>query len=190
MKILIINGSPRKQGHISKMLQLMETEAKDNGDEVTVVRVADLAIRPCIGCMSCREKLKCCLPEDDAQRVLKQIEEAHALIIGAPCYWGNLPGQLKVMFDRIVYGMMGETSRGIPIGLHKGKKAVIVSTCTTPYPFNILFNQSRGVVKALKEIRKWSGFKVISAIEKGGTKQHSGLTEREVKRCRKVIRKL
>ena len=170
MKILIINGSPRKQGHISKMLQLMETEAKDNGDEVTVVRVADLAIRPCIGCMSCREKLKCCLPEDDAQRVLKQIEEAHALIIGAPCYWGNLPGQLKVMFDRIVYGMMGETSRGIP--------------------FNILFNQSRGVVKALKEILKWSGFKVISAIEKGGTKQHSGLTEREVKRCRKVIRKL
>ena len=78
MKILIINGSPRKQGHISKMLQLMETEARANGDEVTVIRVADLQISPCIGCMSCREKLKCCLPEDDAQRVLKQIEEAQA----------------------------------------------------------------------------------------------------------------
>lgn len=168
MKILIINGSPRKQGHISKMLQWMEAEAKANGDDVSVIRVADLSIRPCIGCMSCREKLKCCLPEDDAQRVLKQIEEANALIIGAPCYWGNLPGQLKVMFDRMVYGMMGETSRGIPIGLHKGKKAVIVSTCTTPYPFNIFFNQTRGVVKALKEILKWSGFKVVSAIEKGG----------------------
>ena len=37
MKILIINGSPRKQGHISKMLQLMETEARANGDEVTVI---------------------------------------------------------------------------------------------------------------------------------------------------------
>ena len=157
MKILIINGSPRKQGHISKMLQLMETEARANGDEVTVIRVADLQISPCIGC---------------------------------PCYWGNLPGQLKVMFDRIVYGMMGETSRGIPIGLHKGKKAVIVSTCTTPYPFNIFFNQTRGVVKALKEILKWSGFKVVSAIEKGGTKQHPGLTEREMKRCRRVIHKL
>ena len=41
MKILIINGSPRKQGHISKMLQLMETEARANGDEVTVIRVAE-----------------------------------------------------------------------------------------------------------------------------------------------------
>ena len=49
MKILIINGSPRKQGHISKMLQLMETEARANGDEVTVIRVADLQISPCIG---------------------------------------------------------------------------------------------------------------------------------------------
>lgn len=92
MKILIINGSPRKQGHISKMLQLMETEARANGDEVTVIRVADLQISPCIGCMSCREKLKCCLPEDDAQRVLKQIEEAQALIIGAPCYLGKPAG--------------------------------------------------------------------------------------------------
>ena len=42
MKILIINGSPRKQGHISKMLQLMETEARANGGEVTVIRVAGL----------------------------------------------------------------------------------------------------------------------------------------------------
>lgn len=139
MKILIINGSPRKQGHISKMLQWMEAEAKANGDYVSVIRVADLSIRPCIGCMSCREKLKCCLPEDDAQRVLKQIEEANALIIGAPCYWGNLPGQLKVMFDRMVYGMMGETSRGIPIGLHKGKKAVIVSTWYHSVSFQYLF---------------------------------------------------
>lgn len=55
MKILIINGSPRKQGHISKMLQWMEAEAKANGDDVSVIRVADLSIRPCIGCMSCRE---------------------------------------------------------------------------------------------------------------------------------------
>ena len=112
------------------------------------------------------------MPEDDAQRVLKQIEEAQALIIGAPCYWGNLPGQLKVMFDRIVYGMMGETSRGIPIGLHKGKKAVIVSTCTT-HILSIYSLIEQGSSKALKEILKWSGFKVVSAIEKGGTKTTS-----------------
>ena len=188
--ILIINGSPRKNGNISKMLEAIKEETEKQGANVSVIHVHDLQIKPCNGCMSCRKNLTCVLPEDGAQATLQLINKCDVLVVGSPCYWGNLPGELKLLFDRIVYGMMGETSRGIPIGLHKGKKAVIVSTCTTPYPFNIFFNQTRGVVKALKEILKWSGFKVVSAIEKGGTKQHPGLTEREMKRCRRVIHKL
>ena len=90
----------------------------------------------------------------------------------------------------MVYGMMGENSWGMPLPLHKGKKAVIVSTCTTPYPFNILYNQSHGVVKALKEILKWSGFKIVKTIEKGGTKKHPGLSEKEMARCRKTVQLL
>lgn len=190
MKILIINSSPRRQGNISKMLDLMKQEAKSLEVETNYIRASELKVHPCIGCMKCRETLKCCLPEDDAQQVLHFIEEADALIIGAPCYWGNMPGTLKVLFDRMVYGMMGENSMGIPLPLHKGKKAIIVSTSTTPYPFNILYNQTRGVVKALKEILKWSGFKVVKAIERGGTRKHPGLSEKEMIRCKKIVHKL
>ena len=190
MKILIINSSPRRQGNISKMLDLMKQEAESLEVETNYIRASELKVRPCIGCMKCRETLKCCLPEDDAQQVLHFIEEADALIIGAPCYWGNMPGTLKVLFDRMVYGMMGENSMGIPLPLHKGKKAIIVSTSTTPYPFNILYNQTRGVVKALKEILKWSGFKVVKAIERGGTRKHPGLSEKEMIRCKKIVHKL
>lgn len=188
MKILLINSSPRRQGNISKMLDLMKQEAESLEVETNYIRASELKVHPCIGCMKCRETLKCCLPEDDAQQVLHFIEEADALIIGAPCYWGNMPGTLKVLFDRMVYGMMGENSMGIP--LHKGKKAIIVSTSTTPYPFNILYNQTRGVVKALKEILKWSGFKVVKAIERGGTRKHPGLSEKEMIRCKKIVHKL
>lgn len=190
MKILIINSSPRRQGNISKMLDLMKQEAESLEVETNYIRASELKVHPCIGCMKCRETLKCCLPEDDAQQVLHFIEEADALIIGAPCYWGNMPGTLKVLFDRMVYGMMGENSMGIPLPLHKGKKAIIVSTSTTPYPFNILYNQTRGVVKALKEILKWSGFKVVKAIERGGTRKHPGLSEKEMIRCKKIVYKL
>ena len=49
------------------------------------------------------------------------------------------------------YGMMGENSWGMPLPLHKGKKAIVVSTCTTPYPFNILYNQTHGVVPMRQE---------------------------------------
>ena len=190
MKILIINSSPRRQGNISKMLDLMKQEVESLEVETNYIRASELKVHPCIGCMKCRETLKCCLPEDDAQQVLHFIEEADALIIGAPCYWGNMPGTLKVLFDRMVYGMMGENSMGIPLPLHKGKKAIIVSTSTTPYPFNILYNQTRGVVKALKEILKWSGFKVVKAIERGGTRKHPGLSEKEMIRCKKIVHKL
>lgn len=190
MKVLLINGSPREQGNVSRMLSLMESEAKRLGVEVYSIRVANLQVRPCIGCMRCRTSLACIFPEDDAQRTLALLQEADALVVGAPCYWGNMPGQLKVLFDRMVYGMMGENRYGMPLPLHKGKKAILVSTCTTPWPFNVWFRQSRGTVRALREILKWSGFCIVSVIEKPGTKRQPNLTDKDMKRCRKAIRKL
>lgn len=188
--LLIINGSPRQRGNISDMLDTMEQEAMNMGWKTAHVRTNNLNIRPCTGCMSCRTTGKCCLSEDDAIRVLEKIREADALIVGAPCYWGNIPGQMKLLFDRIVYGMMGETLHGYPQPLHKGKKAIIVSCCTTVFPFNILFGQSRGAVKALREILKWSGFRIVGTLEKGGTRKHPRLTMREKARCRKLLDKL
>lgn len=164
MKVLILNGSPRRHGNMSKMLELMKQELEGCGVGTVYIDVPQLQVHPCIGCMKCRSSLKCCLPEDGAQRVLQSMKEADAVIIGAPCYWGNMPGEVKVLFDRMVYGMMGENSWGIPLPLHKGKKAIVVSTCTTPYPFNILYNQTHGVVKAFREILKWSGFKIVKPL--------------------------
>ena len=188
MRILIINGSPRTTGNISKMLEQMEQEAENYNIQTTYIRASKLSVRPCIGCM--RTTLQCCFPNDDAQKTLQLIQECDALIIGAPCYWGNMPGELKLLFDRMVYGLMGETPRGMPCPLHKGKKAIIISTCTTPYPFNRWFNQSHGVVRALKEILKYSGFKIVKTIERGGTKRHPALSEKELAQCRRAIRKL
>ena len=189
MNVLVLNASPRPKGNISRMLEAMEEEAAKAGMQATLVRVSDLHVHPCRGCMACRSKRDCVLPEDDAQRVLRLIQACDVLVIGAPCYWGNMPGELKVLFDRLVYGMMGESAQGIPQPLHRGKRAILVSTSTTPYPFNILFRQTRGVVRALKEILKWSGFKVVATVEVGGTKQRV-VSEKTIKRCRDMMRRL
>lgn len=189
MKAVILNASPRKHGHLSQLLDILQEELRPTCD-ITYFHTNDLHVRHCIGCMQCRSKHQCVLHEDDAQRVLQAIEEAEILIVGSPCYWGNINGYLKVLFDRIVYGMMGENERGIPQPLHKGKCAAIVTTSTTPFPFNILFKQTRGVVNALREILKWSGFKIVGTIERGGTKKHPEVTEREKKRCKKLAQKI
>lgn len=189
MKLLIINGSPRKKGLISQMLRVFHEQAIATGVEVTEVYANDLQIKPCMGCMACRSKRYCVLPEDDAQRALALIQQADAIVIGAPCYWGNVPGQLKLLFDRIVYGMMRDTPR-FPEPLMQGKKAVFISTCTTPFPFNILMNQSHGAIRALHEIGRFSGWKIVDTIERGGTATRPQLSPRDISKCHKAFRKL
>ena len=189
MNLLIINGSPRKKGLISQMLRVFHEQAIATGVEVTEVYANDLQIKPCMGCMACRSKRHCVLPEDDAQRVLALIQQADAIVIGAPCYWGNIPGQLKLLFDRIVYGMMRDTPR-FPEPLMKGKRLVCISTSTTPFPFNILMNQSRGAIRALREIGRFSGWKIVDTIERGGTATRPQLSPRDISKCHKAFRKL
>ena len=187
MKILIINGSPRKKGLISQMLDIMRQEAEQRGDEVQMVYTNDLAVKPCTGCMACRTKLKCSMAEDDSQRVLRMMRDSDAVIMGAPCYWGNIPGQMKLLFDRMVYGMMRDTPR-FPEPLMKGKKCVLLSTCTTPWPWNIWFKQSRGAIRAMREICRYSGLKAVTTIERGGTAMRPQLSGRDRQKCRKAIR--
>ena len=189
MHLLIINGSPRKKGLISQMLRIFHEQAIATGVEVSEVYANDLQIKPCMGCMACRSKRHCVLPEDDAQRVLALIQQADAIVIGAPCYWGNIPGQLKLLFDRIVYGMMRDTPR-FPEPLMKGKRLVCISTSTTPFPFNILMNQSHGAIRALREIGRFSGWKIVDTIERGGTATRPQLSPRDISKCHKAFRKL
>ena len=89
MKILILNASPRPNGNIAQMLETIRTEAINQGANVTMERVQQLSIRPCMACMKCRSTGNCVLPEDDAQRILALITDCDALVIGAPCYWGQ-----------------------------------------------------------------------------------------------------
>ena len=185
-KVVILNASPRKDGNISQMLNIMGDTLFEKGTEVTIIDVCKLEFRPCIGCMKCRSAHDCVMPEDDTKRILRLVQECDALVVGSPCYWGNMTGQLKMLFDRWVYGMMDHSERDYPIPLLKGKKAVIVTTCTTQWPFNLIFKQSAGTVRALMEILCWSGFKIAGVIQKGGTHKSKGLTPKEIAKCKKI----
>ncbi len=187
MKVLIVNASPRPEGNITAMLAAMCGEVSD-GVEVTTIRIDDLNVSPCTGCMSCRERRTCVLPDDGAQSFLRQLSACDLLVLGVPCYWGNMPGTLKLLFDRIVYGLIGEGRHGLPVPLCKGKKAVIVSTCTTPFPFNRLFRQSAGAVRAVRAILRLGGFRTVATVQVGGTR-HRPVAPHTLNRCRRIMRK-
>lgn len=189
MKVLFINGSPRRHGTVGQLMEAIR-ESLPESCESDWVQVNELNIAPCKGCMSCRSEKKCIQPEDDAQRILSKIQLADALVVGSPCYWGNMNGYLKLLFDRIVYGLISENVIGFPKPLQKGKKVVIIATSTTPFPFNIIYNQSRGTIKALRTIMKWSGFKIVGTLEKGGTKKKCEISKKEKGTCIRLAGKL
>lgn len=189
MRILVLNGSPRRQGVVA---QLLKAVAQGVGEEAQVdwVDVADLEMKFCLGCMKCRETKRCILPEDDAHRIGEKIRQADRLIVGTPVYWGNMTAQLKTVFDRNVPILMGEKPNGIPTPLHKGKKAVMVTACTTPWPFNFLAAESRGALAAMGEVLHYAGYSIVGKVVKAGSKANPVLLSGLLKKARKLGEKL
>lgn len=185
MRVLVLNASPRKHGFTSLAAErfvegVVDATAKKTSREVTLVdimHVNDLAFTPCKSCLYCRKHGECCLAEDDAHKVADLIRACDVLVVSAPVYWGNIPGVLKTLFDRLVYVLMDENKVGIPIPKQKGKTAYVISACTTPFPFNVLCGQTTGVFKALKEILGTAGFKIRGKLAIPGTKRMKGFPE-------------
>ena len=75
MKVLILNGSPRRHGNMSKMMELMKQELEGCRVGTVYIDVPHLQVHPCIGCMKRRSSLKCCLPEDGAHAMISPKEE-------------------------------------------------------------------------------------------------------------------
>lgn len=165
-KVLIINASPRVHGHVSQLMDLAKEYIEAKGYTVTIFSVAASDYRHCTGCMSCRSNGDCVLPPDDGQRLVGLLREHDAVIVGTPCYWGNIPGQLKGLFDRVVYAMMDDNKSAWPRPLMKGKRAAVVATSTTPWPWNILFHQTSGALSAVKEIFRYSGIRVVGSLQR------------------------
>jgi multimeric flavodoxin WrbA len=127
--------------------------------------------------MKCRPDGECILPQDDAHIVGRKIKEADGLVVGTPTHWENRSAKLKQLFDRNVPVFMDEIPNGIPLARQKGKPAVIVVACTTPWPFNFLAAESRGAIRSIREVLHYGGYKIIGKIVKPGTKKKPNLSE-------------
>lgn len=99
MNIIIINGSPRKNGATSEILRKLEKRLVENGADTEFVNLCDLKISPCKGCCSCY-KTGHCFIDDDGEMLSNKIAAADGIIIGSPTYASNVSGQLKQFIDR------------------------------------------------------------------------------------------
>lgn len=113
MKVVVINGSPRRDRAGFADARPCGRPVCPKGAKSRRCSFATCRSGPAPGCMKCRSLGRCILPGDDAHRAAEAIRGADALIVGSPCYWGNMSGALKVLLDRMVYAMMGERENGM-----------------------------------------------------------------------------
>lgn len=100
MKIIIINGSPRKSGATATLLKRMNDFLIAQSDvEVVFINLSDYSLLPCSGCMHCYRNGICC-QNDRLEEINAAICESDGLIIGSPTYSGSMSGLLKVYIDR------------------------------------------------------------------------------------------
>ncbi len=102
MKVLIINGSPHKNGTTYAALAEAERVLNEEGIETETVQVGQLDIRGCAGCYACR-KLGHCVFDDIVVEVAKKFEEADGIIIGSPVHYAAPAGNLISFLDRLFY---------------------------------------------------------------------------------------
>lgn len=109
MKVLAINGSPRKGGNTEILLNEALKSAAKEGLEIELVHIGGTNIKPCRACGKCRElKNKKCIIDNDAfNGIFKKIAEADALIFGSPTYFAGMTPELKCLIDRAGYVARG-----------------------------------------------------------------------------------
>lgn len=102
MKVLMINGSPRKEGNTALALAEMEKIFTARGIEVEIIQIGGEIIRGCIGCSYCYKNGKC-VTDDLVNEVAEKLREADGFVVGSPVYYSSPNGTLISFLDRLFY---------------------------------------------------------------------------------------
>ncbi|MBP5491199.1 MAG: flavodoxin family protein [Lachnospiraceae bacterium] len=126
MKALIINCSPVKTGATAEIAGIVTGELSV-GFDTKCICIDDYTFAFCRGCRTCHKTAKCIM-DDDAGRIMEEIDEADVIVCVAPSYWADIPGQFKAFIDRCTpwcdthepHAAIREGKKGFAIALRTG----------------------------------------------------------------------
>ena len=102
MNVLMINGSPHKQGNTYIALQEMQKIFEQEGIDSEIIQVGNKAIRGCIACRACAQNGKCVF-DDCVNEIAPKFEACDGLVIASPVYYASANGTLISFLDRLFF---------------------------------------------------------------------------------------
>ena len=103
MKVLLINGSPHKNGCTNRALEEVAASLENNGIESEIFWIGNGNIRGCSVCEKCGGSSNVCIYDDEVNIALKKMQESDGLIVGTPVYFASLNGALCSFLDRMFF---------------------------------------------------------------------------------------
>lgn len=102
MKVLFINGSPHENGCTYTALRIAAEELENAGIETEFIQLGKAPVRDCVACGGCRGK-GLCVFDDVVNEIIRKGQEADALILGSPVYYGHPTGRILSVLDRVFF---------------------------------------------------------------------------------------
>ena len=100
--IVILNGSPRKNGYTSALVQAFTEGAQSAGHTVTDFFLDKMDIHGCKGCFGGHSSRECpCVQRDDMAQIYPAVKDSDVVVLATPLYYWNMSGQLRTAVDRL-----------------------------------------------------------------------------------------
>lgn len=101
-KILILAGSPRKNGNSAALCHEFARGAQESGHHVETIFLRDKKIGYCLACYHCKKSGGVCAIKDDMASILVQMNAADVIVMASPVYFYSIDAQMKALIDRTV----------------------------------------------------------------------------------------
>lgn len=121
-KVLLINGSPNKNGNTAAALYIAERVLGEKGIAAERIELGKKPVRGCIACERCDETKRCAFDDNQCNLIIEKILESDAVIIGTPVYFAAPNGALCALLDRVFYAAACKGQ------LFAGKPAAAIAT--------------------------------------------------------------
>ena len=120
MKVLLLNGSTRKDGCTYFALSEAAKALNAEGVETEIVQMGGVPVRDCVGCNGCAGKGQCVFGDDMVNELIAKAKEADGFVFGSPVYYAHPSGQILSLLDRVFYA-------GVEGFLHKPAAVVVTA---------------------------------------------------------------
>lgn len=107
MKVLLINGSPHKNGCTFTALNEVAKTLESEGIETRIFHIGKSPVRGCIACGACARLGRCVFDDDPANEMIKLIQESDGIVVGSPVYYAGPNGALCALLDRVFFAGSG-----------------------------------------------------------------------------------